>query len=190
MNEEVKGSIKKYVRPSIMCIALSAFFLLMGIGTFIGAMATDYAERITFCIIAVIFVIASLVNLEIFWFKVIFAANKKIEDIEQQGKLEFLADDFLNGNKAFKDSLRFGRHFLIGKNKGTIVSYGEIVKIYPCIHKTNGIETQRDLKVVTDQGKILELCNIPLRGKGDNEMMQVISYIKSINNNIAVGYSQ
>lgn len=98
--------------------------------------------------------------------------------------------DFANAGRAFNGRMVLGDRFIIGRNTGTVVPYSEVTRVYQYIHSTNGIEDSRILKATTFEGRTIDLCSLPGRGKGDDELNQVIDYMISRNGKIRVGYRQ
>lgn len=177
-------SLKKYVNPPkiytaffnslwIISLVLAVLFLLVG---------KDTAS-------ALVFFVFGIVLLTVCKIKISECSRTKntINSLDNQGSLPILLGDFRNGGQAFCDSLRLGERYLIGKNTGTIVSYGEITKIYQHIHKKRLREIIRELKIETADGSVNTLCNLPLNGKADSEVAHVISHILSVNSSIQVG---
>ena len=115
--------------------------------------------------------------------------NARLERIEQAGGLEALLTDFENGSKAFGGQLIVGKQFLIGKRTGAVLPYGEIVRMYQYIEKTNGIEDKRFVRVNTANDGVIDLCRLKLRGKSNEEFEQFSEYLVGVNPNIALGYN-
>lgn len=181
--KELKKYNKQSMVPLIMmhtvwvvALIFGLFFILSG-GT-VTAVATAFIVAVIFLLVGVILQLDSA------------KTDKKIKSIEEQGNLPILLNDFKTGRQELKDFVRLGRTYIIGKRTGTIVSYGEVARVYQYIHKTNFVEDARTLKVDTTDGKSHTLCNLPLRGKADDEVVRIISYMLSVNSNIQVGYEK
>ena len=114
--------------------------------------------------------------------------DKLLAKIEENNGMQILLNDFEKAGKAFGDLVILGDVFIIGKRTSMIVSYGEITRVYQYIHSTNGVEDTRILKANLAEGRTVDLCRLPLRGKADDELNQVCRYICSKNPNIIVGY--
>lgn len=114
--------------------------------------------------------------------------NKRLNELEQQGKLSYLYADFEHGSRAFNDRLRMGENFLIGNKTGTVVTFGEITRIYKYVHSTNGIKDNQIMKIVTVNNTTRDLCNLSTWFSDENEEMQVVQYVLSKNPNVRVGY--
>lgn len=179
--------LKKYVKlPKLVTIFLNALWVMGVIVAVVFVVADkNIGAAVMSLIFSAIFAVICALNSDDY-----SRVDKTVKNVEQQGDLLTLLSDFRNGGKAFKDSLRLGGRYLIGKNTGTIISYGEVTRIYQYVHKTNLIEDSRMLRVETTNGKTYDLCKLPLRGKADDEVAQVISYIVSINGNVQVGYNK
>lgn len=187
MEDKRVKALKKYIKPSYGGILLSVSLTIIGIAGLVGTFIDTNSESKDFWI-AGIFILFALFLGELS-FRELKEIKKFFTDIEESGGLPFLLEDFETGGKAFKDKLILGKRFLIGKNTGIVIAYGDITQIYQEIHKTNSIEDSRSLKIRTAKtNKLYDLCKIPLRGKAEDEVIQVLEYIYSMNPNIKVGY--
>lgn len=192
MEEELKKKFKKYVYPGKFLTILTILFAILSIVTsiywfYLFSNARSYLVFYNLCVylltVVVVFVIVTAICIFVQW-KVI----KKVNEIEQRGELPLVLHDFEVAGTAFKDSLKLGQMYMFGKENGGIFAYNDVIQIYQYIHKTNGLEDSRMIKVKTSDGKIHYLCRLPLRGKGDDELRQVFAYIKSKNEKIYLGY--
>lgn len=190
MNDERKKQLFKYTKPSgalpVVCIILAVLCFLFTLLFFAAATDFDADTNIligTFAVATIIFVLMT-----VFYYRLIGQLKNKINDIDANGELLILLNDFEKGGKAFNDKLRLGQKYLIGKKTRTIVSYNEIARIYQYIHSTNCVEDTRSLQIVLHNNKKLDLCKLPLWGKADEEVANVFNYVKSMNPNIAIGY--
>lgn len=188
MQDDELKDLKKYVCPNklarfffggltVILLVLCVYFMLFG----------KDAEMLIITIVSGI-VMFGLIFAYVSQDYLIYI--KKMKIIEQQGNMPVLLFDFKNGGPAFNDYLRVGGRYLIGKKTGTMVSYDEIARIYQYVHQTNFVEDSRMLKVKTTNGKTYSLCRLPLKGKADDEVNHVISYILSVNGNVQVGYKK
>lgn len=114
--------------------------------------------------------------------------KKQMEELETSGRLDSVIREFAGGRQFFKDKLRLGPTYIYGKGVGRILTHGEVRKVYQHVHKTNFVEDRREMRVETTDNKIFSLCKIPLRGKGDQELIQAIAIMKTMNPGIHVGY--
>ncbi len=189
MDEELKKKFKKYIYPrkfltiffGILSAGLLAywFYALIDVRNHPGLFDTCIYVFIALAVCSAITVYDVIRRKKV---------AEKIDEFEKQGTLHVILHDFETAGTAFKDSLRLGQNYLFGKETGNIFTYNDIVQMYQYIHKTNLIEDTRILKVKTSAGKTLDLCKLPLRGKGDDELSQVFAYVKGKNENIYIGY--
>lgn len=190
MNDERKQQLLKYTKLSSVFPTLCVILTVLCTGLLcITAMQSDYLDDDAMMLIGGLSV--GIILFIILFIYIQYKAStlkKLIDDIEARGELLILLNDFETSGRAFNDSLRVGRSYLIGKGKGTIICYHDIVRIYQYIHKTNSVEDSRALRVQTVENKTIDLCKLPLRGAADDEVMHFFSYIKNMNNNIKLGY--
>lgn len=190
MEEELKQRFKKYIYPKKLLTILFAilsigalafwFYSLLDVRSHPGLY-----EKCIFAFVAVL-ICGVVTGCGIYsqW-----KVTKKIKEIEQRGELPLVLHDFEMAETAFNDALRMGQTYMLGKGTGGIFTYNDIVQIYQYIHKTNGLEDSRMIKVKTSDGKTHDLCKLPLRGKGDDELSQVFAYVKGKNEKIYLGYN-
>ena len=179
------NQIRQYVKPSSVGGLLP---LALGCGVGITGLFVDIAHPMLLLLFAS--GIGLLVSLPY------FLSNSRISSVlqehQRQGTLDVLESDFAASQSAFDGALRVGDAFLFGKKTGTIVSYDQIRKIYVYIHKTNGAEDRRALRIETADGKTHDLCNLPVQNlfhKGDHpDLMKVISLVVFKNPSVKVGY--
>lgn len=187
MEEQEFKDLKKYAKPSHALAVLGAFFVIIGLFVVVMGLTTDSYDSTEYIVTGIIGVLLGVLFIYL-GIRDNKKFDKKLKEIEENGGMPILLNDFKTGGRAFKNSLIVGQTFLIGKKSGTIVTYNEIVQIYQYVHSTNFVEDSRTLKVKTIQNSVLDLCSIPLRGKGNDELEQVINYILSKNPNVKVGY--
>ena len=118
---------------------------------------------------------------------VVSAPKRIIRRLEEEGELSNVIMDFQKGEKLFRDAVRVGNKYIIGKGTKDIVAYKDIKQIYQYIHKTNYFEDYRSLRVCTDDGT-KDICQLPRNGAGEQTVRQLIMYICTKNPNIKVGY--
>lgn len=114
--------------------------------------------------------------------------KKQMEALETSGRLDGVIREFESGKQFFKGKLRMGSAYILGKRSGRILTHGEVRKVYQHVHRTNFVEDRREMRVETGDGKVISLCQIPLRGKGDQELVQAIAIMKTMNPGIYIGY--
>ena len=113
----------------------------------------------------------------------------QISRMEDDGSINRALTEFATAGILCGGNLRFGDTYIFGKKSGMVLPFGQITKIYQYIHKTNGVENYRAIKVVTADTKVHELCKIQLRGKADTEVQHIVGVILSKNPSVHVGYN-
>ncbi len=184
MEKDIINDFKKYIHPSpslavtgIITIAVSPILFFM-IYDRMYAIVTS----ITTLLMGIICVV--------YFFEMRSQIAKQLRSIEERNFLSVLLDDFNHGGKAFNGMLILGKVFVLGKHRGAILTYSDIKNIYQKIDYYNGIESQRTLIAVTKDNKEHTLCVLKLRGRSDDEAIQVVNYIVSMNPEITVGYKK
>lgn len=114
------------------------------------------------------------------------ALLSKLRELEAWGELDELWKDY-SETEVFL-GMKMGRKFIISTVTGVIVRYDEIRNLHQYIHRTNFIEDGRSLRVVTVNGKILNLTNLELRGKADEDLKKALVFMIMKNPAITVGY--
>lgn len=114
--------------------------------------------------------------------------KKQLQELESSGRLEGVLREFAGGKQFFKDKLRLGPTYILGKKSGKILTHSQVRKVYQHVHKTNFVEDRREIRVETQDGKVIIVCQIPLKGKGDQELVQAISIMKTMNPGLQIGY--
>lgn len=114
--------------------------------------------------------------------------KKQLDSLEASGQLDGVIREFASGRPFFKNKLRVGPTYILGKKSGRVLTHSEVRKVYQHVHKTNFVEDRREIRVETADGKIVSVCQIPVKGKGDQELLQVISIMKTMNPGIYIGY--
>ncbi len=114
--------------------------------------------------------------------------KRLMEEYARQGTLEEIAADFAAGRTWSKDTLRTGEKYCYNKGSGRVYPYTDIRNVHQYVHKTNGVEDQRQLRAVMADSKTVTLCTLKLRGRSDEELQQLIMLLLSKNPSITVGY--
>lgn len=180
--------LKKFIRPSPAIFIVGTIWGLIGIIILIVSIFENIGEDSTMIIVGAVMLVMGII-IAVSGIYILKKADKRLAEIYSKGSTQILLNDFRTGGKAFKDLLILGQTFLIGKHTGTVITYSNIIQIYQYVHKTNYVEDSRILKaVIAPDRKVVDLCRIPLSGKGDDELRQVIGFIVSKNENIKVGY--
>ena len=97
--------------------------------------------------------------------------------------------DFENAGRAFSDRVILGDSFIIGRGTGAVVPYSEIRRVYQYIHTYNGIEDKRILRAELTNGRKIDLCTLPHNGVGNEELNNVMNYMRAVNPRIQLGYN-
>ena len=108
--------------------------------------------------------------------------------LHSRNQIDALLYDFENAGRAFGDSVILGDVFVIGKGTGAVIKYIDIRRVYEYIHTTNSIEDKRTFRAELSTGRTMDLFMLPRNGRGDEELNNVINYMRSRNSRIQVGY--
>ncbi len=184
--ERRKNALIKYARKSLALMVAGIIFIAFTVILSVCFIVAGAFSKELIIAAGVMLLMGGL--LMAVYFVSLSKLNKNIAKIEMNNGLEILLNDFENAGRAFNDRVVLGDVFIIGKNTGVIVSYGEITRIYQYIHSTNGVEDTRMLKANLAEGRTVDLCALQLRGKSDDELNQVCAYICSKNPDVRVGY--
>ncbi len=176
---EGKKKLRKYLRPSVGGLVAGGFFLALGIaGLFIAESPLGMlALMALFALICGLSTVLKLARL-----------NRKLNDMEAEGRLEQLIGEFEGAKPFLKDAVRLGQTHIFGKRSGNLVPYTDIRRIYQYIHKTNFAEDSRELRATCADGKDYTLCRLPLRGKQSEEVGKIVTIITAIQPGIHIGY--
>ncbi len=113
-----------------------------------------------------------------------------IQMMEREGKLQTVLTDFRDAGEYLSGELKLGQYWCFGKGAKIPVTYGEILRAYQHVHKTNFVEDSRQLMVVTAGGSTITLCELPAGGRGDQELNRTLSFMLNKNPNIQIGYNR
>lgn len=186
MQENSITVIKKYITPSYSAVIAGTVISILAILWFVISSTIIDMDRTKEIIIGSVTLIMGIF-LAAWELAFIFQVKKSLSLVDKNGDMQILLDDFKNGIQFFKGSLILGQRFIIGKNSGNVLYYSEIIRIYQYIHKTNFVEDMRVLKAVNNKRNVINICALPLRGKGDSELTIAINHILSKNPNVKVG---
>lgn len=100
----------------------------------------------------------------------------------------WIVNDFEKSQEVLNGKLRLGMVYIFGKHSNTILRYEDLRQAYIYVHKTNGVEDERKLRVVDIHEKTIDLCKLKARGKNMEELESVIKYFLYRNPNIKIGY--
>lgn len=172
-----KKSLEKYLKPSPGILVIAVIVGGMGLFLLVGGLILP----------ALIPLAAGGICGWVGWNQ-ISQYKKYMENLEASGEINRVLQEFGSGKQFFKDKLRIGPTYILGKGAGKALKHNQVQKVYQHVHKTNFVEDGREMRVETNEGKLVILCKIPLRGKGDQELIQAISIMKTMNPGIHVGY--
>lgn len=172
-----KKTLEKYLRPSSALTVIGVILLAFGI--VIGAAGA-----------VLVLLLELVVGALLLWVGLspVKTLKKQLEELETQGRLPGVIREFESGKQFLKDKLRLGPTYILGKKSGVVLTYDQVKKIYQHVHRTNFVEDRREIRVETTEGKIISLCPLPLKGKGDEELVRIISVIKTMNPGVHIGY--
>ncbi len=109
--------------------------------------------------------------------------------IQNQEKEQALLRDFQSAQDYFGGELRLGQNWVYGKGSNRAYAYGEITKVYQCIHKKRILgEVDRNIEIVGLDGIAVNLCRIPQGGQGDAELNVVLNNMLAKNPQMHIGY--
>ena len=176
MDPEKLKEMKKYMKPSFGWVVLGSLLILFGVAT-ITAMGWIVLLYLATGGILLWVGISGRTDVE-----------KRVKELEARGELERVLADFAGSKSFAKDKIRMGNYYIYGKNQQNLVRYEDIRQVYQSIRKRNGSETSRTLQYVNAQGKTLTLCNLQLKDKSHDDMMQIMMIIKAKNLAVKLGY--
>lgn len=181
-----KKALFNYLKPSptlpVIYLCAGIIFLIRAVCMGIFGNGESIIRIIMVCVVGMIFIAV----FGAYSFST-SAIKRLINDVEDKGYLPQLLNDFETGGKAFNDTLRLGQMFLIGKGTGSIVSYRKIKRIYQSLHKVNSPKEKPSLMIEVENNLTFALCEIPQKGQANDEVSQVLAYIKNMNNDIQIG---
>ena len=176
-------TLKSYLRPSYRTLILPAFLIVCGFAC-MGAVAKPIFGLVMFAGIGILSAIPFFTELSRF--------RSSIESYDSQhgnGKLE---EEFNASNSALDGNLRMSENYLFGYHTATFIRYEEIRKIYVYVHRTNGAEDQRALRIETSGGKTRTLCNLPRKGAyrkvNHPDLTEVLKIVLLKNPSVQIGY--
>ena len=174
--------LKKYLAPkwtSYGGVIVFGFFLLISIPLWVND-----GNRWTFCIFAVLLVIALMVPLG-----KMLATSLRIRKEQKAGNLETLLNDFENGQVFCSDAVRLGENYIIGRNTGRFFRYENIRKIWQYIHKTNFVVDKIQIRIEKKDGITEILCHLKTGKRNANDdASELLTAILQKNPKIQIGY--
>lgn len=181
---DANSSLKKYLKPKWSTIWIGV--VLLAIAVFVGIFGTGDAG-----VIDIVFTVL-FIALAVAIFGVAIAAfvnfSKEMKRLEEEGLYEQMEYEFAAAVQYFSDKLRLGDGCVFPRYGGKVLRYEDIAKVYQYIHKTNGVENDRELRAATSAGKVVTLSKIALRGKDDDEVNKAVAALLEKNPSIHPGY--
>lgn len=110
-----------------------------------------------------------------------------IRGIEQSGEMNIIVADFAQAAPQFSGNMKLGSRYVFCKNSRP-VRYQQIHKAYQQVNKSNGMETNRFLILEDAGGRVLGSVALRLKGRSDDNLAYVMSYLKSNNPFLQLGY--
>ncbi|MBQ9045253.1 MAG: hypothetical protein IJ112_04840 [Oscillospiraceae bacterium] len=114
-----------------------------------------------------------------------------VRSAESSGALTGYLEDFRAAEQVANGNIRFGRQYLYARNAEKVIAYGDVLQVYQRVHKTNFVESSRNITAVVrdgDKTKEVALCQLALRGMGDEVVRDVVGRLLYRNPSIKVGY--
>lgn len=172
-----RKELEKYLRPSCTTLVVGIIMAVFGILLLVNGILLPALIALPMgglCIWA--------------GWSLISDCKKQLDSLEASGRLDGVLREFAGGKQFFKNKLRVGPTYILGRKSGQVLTHSEVRKVYQHVHKTNFVEDSREIRVETADGKTVSVCAIPLKGKGDQELIQVLSIMKTMNPGIHIGY--
>ena len=114
-----------------------------------------------------------------------------MQEADFSGELQALLVDFSRSHSMMGDRVRLGEKYIFSRKGGYPVNYGQIVRIYQTIQRTNFIETQRYLSAAVDDNgacSVRVLCVLKRWGRSDEDVKKIMAFIRYKNPNVQLGY--
>lgn len=166
-----KWKLKRYLLTYTMKSMPIVYILLLGI-LCILIFPISYAENSTAWIggyiLAPILCFFVLKNI----LKDVKIVNQQWEELQQQGKLDQMLEDYQNSEKNIGGNLMVGQHYLFGKGGIRVVPYGAIRKIHMVNAERKG-KLARDLCYEDADGQAYFICQLDPMGKSHTELDRI-----------------
>ena len=172
---------RKYISEGYTSLYLGPILVLLGGVMFLAESVIGYLGGL--------FLIAMGVYMVYCWFRDKKQMDRQMEAWRSTGVLQGLLAEFQQSAPVFKDTLRLGQTHLFPKGTGKVLTYGQLTQVYQYVHKRNFVEDRRELRAVV-AGKEITLANLPLKGKGDEDLKKVLGFFLMKNPGIHVGYNK
>lgn len=113
-----------------------------------------------------------------------------ISMMEREGRLQNVLSDFRDAMDCMGGELRLGQRWIYGKGSGIPYEYGNVVRVYQYVHKTNFAEDSRQLHASLKTGGTVTLCDLPVGGAQEQELNRALGIMLHYNPNIQIGYKK
>ncbi len=110
--------------------------------------------------------------------------------MEREGRLQNVLSDFRDAMDCMGGELRLGQQWIYGKGSGIPYEYGNIIRVYQYVHKTNFAEDSRQLHATLKTGGTATLCDLPVGGAQEQELNRALNIMLHYNPNIQIGYKK
>lgn len=114
--------------------------------------------------------------------------DQQITRLQASGELSAVLEDFSASKQMVQDKIRIGNKYLFGKGQGQVVRYRDIQQLYQYVFKQNGAEGSRQLRYIGTDGKMHTLCELLPGDKSKDDVVQIMTIVKSKNPAVQLGY--
>ncbi len=179
--------LKKYLSSTnVVSLILGAFMVAFG-GWFVLVLRPETEEPTVTLLMGLFMMVMGGV---VIWSCIsnIRSLNRQFAELEAQGQLERIVEEFNRAEVLVKGKVRLGPNYIFGRGAGHLVRYENIRQIYQYVKKRNFVEVVRSLKYVDQDGKTRDLCELQLKGKSDEDVKKILLAILAKNPMVKIGY--
>ncbi len=196
ITKEIKNDIKKLAINSYNSLMQNEYLTEDNFQDYVGLvyldLETNYYNSSFYYLGSFVFFIIFLVLL------INYLINKKAlqQVIKKYSKIEldkiFYEMEEVKNNPYTKMKLYLTKNYVVDlANKLVIFKYEDIIWVYPYEYRYNGLLVNRNLKVVTKDKKIYDICYTKYFNKDKNRILEeVIQILKKKNNKILIGFNK
>ena len=112
--------------------------------------------------------------------------RRQCRELEQQGTMDEVLEDFRGSEKAIGGNLRIGKKYLFGKGSTRLVSYGDISEIHMVNAERKG-KLARDLWCKDVHDMEFVVCQLDPMGRSHTELEKIYHMIEKKNPNAMTG---
>ena len=186
-------TIKKFLKPTIGSLAFSVFVVVFFGAILIGAIiATIIDKDATYSMLVAFLIFAGIIYVKakdiVKDVKRIRVCNVQIEELNRNGVLPLVLEEFKNADLLCKDTLRLSDHFLFGKQSGIVLEYRNINRVFQSVHDDHVNKERRELHFITTTGETVVLDKLKLRSYV--EANEIMSRIYMRNNKIKIEFNE